>query len=76
MPVHQAPGGCQDRHNRVPALAGRGERPHINGRQASQGKGKHNPSRRSIQRWDNEGGAVHRVRTKDPAIETRAKQPI
>lgn len=29
-------------------------------------KGTHSPSQRSIQRWDNEGGAIRGVRTKRP----------
>jgi hypothetical protein len=40
-------------------------------------KGTHNPSQRSIQRWDNEGGAIRGVRTKrprDPAqLKTQSK---
>jgi hypothetical protein len=36
-------------------------------------KGNHNPSQRSIQRWDNEGGAVQGVRTKRPRDRNQSK---
>jgi hypothetical protein len=48
------------------SLAGRGERRHISGMVDKRPKGKHNPSQRSTQRWENEGGAIKGVRTKRP----------
>jgi hypothetical protein len=48
------------------ALARRGERRHIGGMVDKRPKGKHDPSQRSTQRWENEGGAIRGVRTKRP----------
>jgi hypothetical protein len=46
------------------ALAGRGHRHHMSGMVDKRTKGRHDPSQRSTQRWENEGGAMKGVRTK------------
>jgi hypothetical protein len=36
----------------------------------------HNPSQKSLQRWDNEGGATKRSRAKRPRDFSRAAEPV
>jgi len=54
-------------------LADSGERGHITSMMDKRPKATHNPSQRSTQRWDNEGGAIKNVRAKRPSDPAQLK---
>jgi hypothetical protein len=65
--------GQQQTIHRVTHLADSGERGHIASMMDKRPKATHNPSQRSTQRWDNEGGAIKNARAKRPSDPAQLK---